>query len=153
MSTDRIPNDKFRAFRDASRYHRNGVIFTEGQNSEEQAVAASLPADQVDWLQWTIASLSEGQAWKQLEPREQLGWLHGLATSPAPFLCRLVLNFDIALSKWDRDEQNVFWSGFGRLARNAPHPVILLLPAKASFLGPQGPERDQLESEERLVVL
>lgn len=143
---------QFSVFTDHSRYHRSGVIFACGPNIPEN-LATSLPADRIDWLERTITGLGQDQRWVDQAYSKMIDDLKMISFENAPFTCRLIENFDIVLSRWTRQQLDEFWLTFARLARNAPHPVILLLPTSAEYLGPQGPERVQLEAEKRLIVL
>jgi hypothetical protein len=151
MTTD--PQTILSGFKDPARYHRSGIVFARDLESAAQKLTMQLPADRLDWLKRTIASLRPNQQWVLQEPDAMIADLRAFATQPAPFLCRLVENFDLVLARWTPVELAKFWTAFSHLAKNAPHPVILLLPERGGFLGPQGPELVSLERDLRVVHL
>lgn len=142
------------AFRDDTRYHRSGIVFTPcdpAPLSRIEELAIALPADIVSWTDEIVSRLMPDQRWVDVRPEVVLDYLRHLATGPANYIGRIVDGLDFALAKWDRHQVEVFWHAFVELQRNSRHAVLTVVPQKAMHLTPHPDDLATLEKDGRII--
>jgi hypothetical protein len=112
----------------------------------------SLQACVIDYHELVSSRLSGDSRVVPLDVQDILADLRAVANSEGAYSVGLILNLDLALSKFNPVEIAMFWDGFSQLQPFAPTAVVVAIPTAATSVQPSSQALNSWKSWGRIAL-
>lgn len=121
---------------------RTAILLLSSEHlSKERSLAAQLNLDPVNYAEWRLGKVSDGQRYLGLTKESLIQELDEIIELPSQTNVLLLYNLDIALSYLEFLDRRYVWNFLRDSFRRRPKALLIAMPVSADHLLPDEPSR------------